>query len=721
MLSRSRIARILGLALALAAAPYAGPNGEALAQVPGRDAFAREPKTPLETWEIASYLIRIGQPDQAVPYIKKFLDANPDDETLLDVRDTYGVGSILSLSDHPETRPYAKVLADRLAEASIRNATDPARIERAIAGLSKSREEQSVAVARLREAGSYAIPPLIRALSVSGLDPSVRSPIAENLGRLDRNAVPALIASLDDTNAALVGDVARALGRIGDTRAIPALTYLAARTSAPTLAKGEVLQAIHDLTGRDLGSQPKTPVRVLSDEARKYHIHAYRFPGDPVVLWLWDDSAKVPAPVQASVRDAEGTLGLRAAKEALEIDPTDVEAKVNQLSLGLDRDPAAWRAAALEAGPAVLGKVLSRAMADKRTDLAATVAPILGLLANRNDLLIKDRPNALVDALSSGDRRTQFAAAEALVKLDPRHPFPGSSRLVPVLARFLSGQASPRALVIDGNAERASQTTGYLKGLGYDARTIATGAQGFTEAADSADIELIAVDPNFINDSWKLPDLLGNLKADSRTSGIPVFIVGPLDLQTRLAPKLESFPDAKFLVTPAETELLKGQLDRGLASLGVRPLSAAERSDFAKRAASLLAQIARSPGSPFEADLPLAEPMLSLALNGTTAPIEAAEALGDIPGTDAQRSLADVALDPSKPAPVRLATSRQLARNIRRFGPRLASEQERRLVEELGQEADPSLKDALAAVVGALKPVPDASASLSSTYRPSTP
>jgi len=104
-----------------------------------------------------------------------------------------------------------------------------------------------------------------------------------------------------------------------------------------------------------------------------------------------------------------------------------------------------------------------------------------------------------------------------------------------------------------------------------------------------------------------------------------------------------------------------------------------ERADYAKRASSLLAQIPSKPGVRSRPSLPVAEPALSLALNGTTAPIEAATALGDIPGTDAQRALADVAFDPSKPAPVRLATLRQLARNIRRFGPRLASSQERRL------------------------------------------
>jgi CheY-like chemotaxis protein len=721
MMSRSRSTRTLGLALFLAAAPlFNGPIGVALAQIPARDAFAREPKTPLEAWELASYLLKIGQPELAAPYVKKFLDANPDDATLLEVRDTYGAGSVLMLSDAPETRPYAKALAERLAQASTRNATDPARMDRFIAGLSKSREEQTYAVERLREAGSFAIPPIIRALSVTGLENSVRVPLADNMGRLDRKAVPALIASLDSTDDVLVGEVARALGKIGDPRAIPALTYVAARPKPETAAKAQVIQAIQALTGKQFSSQAKTPVRVLSDETRNYHAHVYKFPGDPIVLWLWDDSEKIPKPVSVPVKDAEAILGLRAAKEALEIDPTDVEAKVNQISLGLAHDPAAWKAPALESGPEVLGKVVRRAIADGRADLATTATSLLGQISKREDLKA-DSSSPLTEALFAPDRRVQFAAAEALVKLEPKARFLGSSRVVPVLARFVAAQTNPRALVIDGNAERASMVAGHLREAGYDSHVTATGAQGFTEAVLSADVELIAIDPNFINDHWKLSDLLGNLKADARTAGIPIVLVGPLSLEPQITRKLESFPKVRFLVTPSETTLLKIQLDRTFASLGVRPMSAAERADYAKQAASLLAQVARRPRSPFENDLLAAEPALALALNGPIAPVEAATALGDVPGADAQRSLADVALDPSKDEPVRLAVARELTRNIRRFGPKLDGSQERRLVEELAQEVDPKFREALAAIVGALKARPDASASKLSTYRPSFP
>ena len=109
----------------------------ARARPPAPEIFAPDPKTPLEFWDAADYLVRTGQAAQAVPYLNAFLKANPDDATLLEIRDRYGVGSILRLEDDPATRPFARPIADRLAQATRRNATRPERIERFIAALTK--------------------------------------------------------------------------------------------------------------------------------------------------------------------------------------------------------------------------------------------------------------------------------------------------------------------------------------------------------------------------------------------------------------------------------------------------------------------------------------------------------------------------------------------------------------------------------------------------------
>ena len=733
MSSRSRSRRNRGLMAAAAslaaAAPFVVSGGigfvgwgmvQAQQQAPvPPPSFGREPVTPLETWEVVDYLVRIGQPDQAGPYLKRFLDGTPDDATLLQIRDTYGPGTILRLADYPSTAPYSAPLADRLNRATVRAATDPARLDRFIAALTKSREEQAYAVDRLKEAGPYAVGPILRELNRPGLSNEGRTPYAENLGRLDRTAVPPLIAALDSTDARLVSDAAHALGQIGDPRAVPALSYLAARRKPESAARPVAEAAIAAITGVPFSSQQNTPEHILADEARRYLLHQVRFPSGQVLVWVWDDAGKTPVAQAVSGFDAEGYLGIRAARQSLVLDPGDLTAQANLISLTLEHDPVGSTADALASGPAVLAQVLRTAIADGHSSLAVLAATLLGQVVDRDDLATGGRPDPLVEALSAPDRRVQFAAAEALVRLDPRRAFPGSSRVVPVLRRFLGTQGVPRALVVDGNPLRAGQAAGFLRTLGFDSQVAATGAEGFTVASNSADIELILTEPNFVNDPWTMTDLLGNLKADGRTAGIPVVIVGPLASRDQIAASLESFPGARFAVTPTETNLFGAQINRILRSLGVQPLSAAERTDYAKRASTLLATIARRPGSPFEPDLAGATPGLGVEINSAVAPDEAAAVLGDIPGQTAQHLLADSLLDSSRPAASRLAAATNLARSLRRFGRGVAPEQEVRLVTELQTETDLNLRNALAAVIGALRPTPDASGSRLQSYRSS--
>jgi CheY-like chemotaxis protein len=693
-------------------APAPNPYG-----VPGPEVFVKAPETPLELWDAVDYLVRTGQVKQAVPYLDAFLKQNPDDATLLQVRDRYGPGSILRLQDYPETRARARTLVDMLAAASRRSATQPERLSRYIDALTKSPEEQQYGVERLREAGPYAVPALVEAMQRDGLDPEARLLIARNMGRLDRAAVPPLIATLDSPDPHLAADAARALGSIGDPRAVPHLSYLAAQNGANTTIGGAARRAIAAITGKTFESQPRSPVRLLVDEARGYHTHAVRFPGDEVVVWSWDDARKVPAPRQVSRGEAEGIFGLRLASEALRIDPADVPAQVVLVSLALEKaidraggvagftttggDAAETFAAAVSAGPAVLSRVLRSAIDDRKWDLAAVAATALGLVTDRDALATDRRPNPLVEALWAPGRRTQFAAARALVELDPRRPFAGSSRVVPVLARFVANQQAPRAVVIDGNVARGNRLVGFLREMGYDPTLAATGDEGFRAASETADVELIVVDPHMVQGAWRLLDALANLRADARTSAIPTYVVGPLGFAPQLDSTLANFPGVKLLVTPPDAANLERQL-------GGKPseLSDAERAGYARDAAALLARLALRPGSPFEADLDRVEPSLAIALNTPATSLAASAAMGDVPDAAAQRGLAAVVLDTSRPTPLRLGAAVQLSRSIQRFGPLVEAGQETQLLEALDAETDPTLRTALAAIVGAMRPKP---------------
>jgi hypothetical protein len=701
----------LALGLVLGAAWV---TNEARAQVPGPEIFGKPPTTPMELWDAVDYLVRTGQAKQAVPYIEKFLDSRPEDEALLQVRDRFGAGSFLRLQDHAPTRKFAEPLVQKIGEASRRQATKPERIAGAIAALTKSREEQDYGVSRLRDAGPFGVPPLLQEIDRASDNPESRALLVRNMGRLDISAVPPLLAALRASKPALVIDAAEALGRIRDHRAIPALTALAASGERSLPERDAARRAIERLTGRPFGAQAKTPLRLLTDEARRYHTHAIRFPGDPVLIWVWDEASQAPVPRTVSKSEAEGYFGLSLARAALAIDPTDRAAQVVLVSLALEKavertgfdkfpegDASNTLATAVSAGSAVLSDVLRTAIVDRKDDLAAVAAGALGKVTDTNALAVNGQANPLVEALSAPGRRARFAAARALVALDPRKPFAGSSRVVPTLAQYVTTQGEPRAVVIDGNVANGSKLAGYLKALGYEPDLAMTGADGFRAASESADVEVVFVEHALVQGDWKLHDTLANLRADARTAGLPIYIVGPLASQVDLGSLLDRFPGVKFVVTPTDAKTLDRQL-----AFGGRPrlISDEERSSYAKEAAVLLAQIAARPGSPFASDLNRIEPELTTALNLPETSLAASAVLGDVADPNAQRGLADVLIDPSKPWPLRVSAAAHLARSVQRFGPLVAADQEAKLLSAFDREVDPALRTALGTVIGALRP-----------------
>lgn len=727
-IGRARLAT--GLVAGLLCFAALGGQGTALAQVPGPESFAKAPTTPLEYWDAADYLVRTGQARLAVPYLNAFLKANPSDADLLRIRERYGVGSVLRLDEHPETRAIARPVLDLINAAVKRNATDPARIERFIDLLTKSREEQHYGVDRLRESGPYAVPALIRRISDPALGREDRALIVGNMGRLDTAAVPALIAALGAPDRTVGADAANALGRIGDPRAIPFLTYPAASREATPL-RDSAQFAIQALTGRPFAAQPRTPVRVLTDEAWRYHRHQVRFGSDPTELWVWEGDA--PAPRSFPVTAAESVLGGRLAREALMLDPADRSAQVVLTSLALEkaaqregigpvsgRDPTGAFAAAMASGPDVLTDVLKTAIADGHGELAAVAALALGRVAGRDAAGAPDRIGPLVGALSAPDRRVQYAAASALVDMNPSRPFVGSSRVVPILARFVANSAA-RALVIDGNLSRGNSVAASLKGIGYDTSVATSGPEGFREAAESADVEVILINPEILQGPWTTNDTLTNLRADSRTAGIPVFLYGPLSLRDRLNHLLTSFPRVGFVVTPTAPNVARDSMGRQLNAMGTHALSDQDRAAFAQGAAGLLATVASRPNSPFAANLSAAEPALARALDVPASALNAAVVLANVPGADAQRNLARVAMDGGRPAPLRFEAARALARSIQRFGPLLTPEQEKGIVDLLASEPDAAIRGALASVHGALRPAPAAVGSRLQAFQPAPP
>jgi hypothetical protein len=684
-----------------------------LAQAPGPELFAKEPRTPLELWDAVDYLLRTNQGKKAVPYIDRFIKSKPDDATLIAIRNRYGPGSILRLSDDAATRPFAQSMVEAMVSAARKYATQPERVRQFISDLTKTPDEQDYAVRHLREAGPDAIPFLIEALARPELSAGDRRLIVRNMGRLDRSVIPPLAAVLDSSDPILAADAATALGMIGDKEAIPFLTFPAAFPEAPPPVSTAAKASIASVTGQAFLAQPRTPVQVLTDAAWRYHHHQFEFPENPVNIWVWDNERRVSASRQVSRTEAEGILGLRLVQQALRLDPGNHEAQVAQISLTLEKaieriglgsfptKDAATFNAAKASGSLILSDVLKTAIVDGKAELGAITATALGQIIDRAALTATGRPHPLVDALYAPERDVQFAAAKALVSLAPISPFPGSSRVVPTLARFVMNQALPRAVVIDGNPNRGSQLAGLLITLGYDSELEVSGAKGFRAATESADVELILISYDLFRSGWGLNDTLANLGADSRTAAIPVFIYGPLDIQYK-RPNLEhDYPGIKFLVQPVSPDLLLQQLK----ALPTVP-SETVRVSYAREAATLLARIATENKGPLVTDLTAVEPTLALALSEAQTAPAAATTLREVPDPDAQRSLADVVLDPSRVPSIRKQSASELVHSIQRFGRLITASQEARLNTVIREESDPEVRASLLSILRALIATP---------------
>ncbi len=276
--------------------------------------------------------------------------------------------------------------------------------------------------------------------------------------------------------------------------------------------------------------------------------------------------------------------------------------------------------------------------------------------------------------MTTPGRRVQFAAARSLVELAPDRPFPGSSLVAPVLARFIMNQPQPRAVVIDGNANRGGVIAGLLMNLGYHHVQEQTGREGFLAAAEAADVELVLVSYDLFYGDWKLTDTLANLQADAPHRRDPGVRLWALDLRIK-RPNLErDFPGIRWMVPPPDAATLEKQL-KGRPSV----LDRGRAHRLRPRGGRAAGEDCRGSQEPLGTDLGSVEPALSLALNAPETARSAAAALSELPDPDAQRSLVDLVLDPSRPSDLRSEAAALLVRSIQRFKPLLTARQEGRL------------------------------------------
>ena len=90
--------------------------------------------------------------------------------------------------------------------------------------------------------------------------------------------------------------------------------------------------------------------------------------------------------------------------------------------------------------------------------------------------------------------RVKFAAARAVMNIDPTHPYPGSSYLRDVLGYLSASGGERRVLIGHPRVDEAQQLAGFFNVLGFAVDSQQTGRQLALQAFTSPDYSLV-LDP----------------------------------------------------------------------------------------------------------------------------------------------------------------------------------------------------------------------------------
>jgi HEAT repeat protein len=684
-----------------------------------------EPKSPDELFEATGLMVDIARVDLAKLYLDKLLEEQLDDDLLLALRDKYGPGAFLKLTQIPQLKTSASRLLDLSNAAAIKRAGDRDRIARLIRDLEGDPEQEAAAQSEIESLGAAVVPGMLTVLNNPDLADR-HEPATLAILRVGEPGVPLLIGALNSPNQALRATVATILGHLRSATAVPYLWYPAlARDGSPEVrdAAREALQKILKLNapGLDRLATDRTIPRML-ETVREHFRNAYPWIVDDtglVTLWSWDTAQGTVVPRQVTPEEASESTGLRFAREALAIEPNLRSAQLLYLCLALAADirrtgfdkplpqgPGTAHDLALAVGADLATDVISEAINAARPSVAVAALKVFSQTGTLGQLKLSGSlRSVVVTALDYPDERVQFAAANAILQIDPPASFRGAVRVVDILKRSLVTDGKAHAVVGEVSADRGARLGGMLRELCYDPLVFTSGREAFTAAAERTDVELIILHPNLIR--WSLSETLANLRADARTASIPIVIHGPSRLTGKMEHQTRSFRLVSFAASSETTEGFDFQLRpflRQIKTTAATPLTPQERIDQRATAVAWLAHIAQGRRTKVF-DINLAEPELLGALKDEKLAPLALEALGEIASRASQQGIVDLLLDGQSEADLRRAAAFKLAWHIQRFGLLLSKPALEGLHRVWGNPRESAeLRTAVGGVIGSLKP-----------------
>jgi HEAT repeat protein len=449
---------------------------------PKRSPLAFEPKSPDELFDATVMMVDVARFDLAKLYLGRLMEETLDDDTLMALRDKYGAAAFVKLTNIPELSAPAIKLLDLSNAAAIKQANDPVRIARLIDQLEGDPEPRAEAEAELESLGTAVVPGLLAVLHNAEQLPRHESAMQAIL-RIGAPVVPQLVGALNAPGDMFRADVLSMLGTLNATAAVPYLWYPSLSQDESAAIRTAAAQALRQIlgvpgpTGAGRVVIEGTVERMLKS-VREHFRNQYAWKTDDagkVTLWSWSEKAgtivaRIVPPDQAS-----DLIGLRFAREALALAPDLRATQVWYLCLALAGDirrsgfdnplptgPGTAHDLALSVGADVALDVLTEAFHSTRPAVAVAALRVFSQIGTLDQMNLGGGQRSVITAaLDYPDQRVQFAAATAILQIDPKTPFRGAPRVVEILKRSLASEGRPHAVVGEISAQRGAMIGGF--------------------------------------------------------------------------------------------------------------------------------------------------------------------------------------------------------------------------------------------------------------------
>ncbi len=662
-----------------------------LAVQPVRADAPQVDREALKAWNGLNHWVRMARPERAADFWTRLKEMGVTDAQLLDIHeashyhDSFETHTLKLLKGNPTLKPIGDEIEKRLIQAVVQRSRDEQRIAGAIAKLSGTRRENYNARRLLRAAGQFAVPQMLETMLDHNQE-KLRGPIVDAFVDIDEEAVYPLSVALPHLDAVPQSLILRVLADLGYPSSLPYIKLVIESPDVDENRRQLAINAFETIAKPTAVSVKDRAADLFVAQARYMYnrgtlgksVEGYDAKQDRGIIWAYNrDAGLLPTPVPSEIHPDVRTM--RAARMASKLDRTlDVAAALHLMANSRrqirlpqgERDPSYQLPNGPDfylrlAGPLRQHDVLQQALVDHDTELARAAIAGLGDIGNIKALINADgKIQPLLVAMSHPNRKVRIEAIHAVALARPLEPFPGSSRVVPVLAEAIRQDGAKYALVVADTLERQKELQGLVEAKGFNVYFNTSLDAMQDQIAHLPGVDLVVVD----GDVGTIDALFSDTIQDYRLAAVPVVaVVGTdADVLFRRYAHTQRLFRALRREGPGAVNLA---VDKAVRFISDETISDQLAQAYAVRSLERLADIAKGnrrvikQGGKPVFDVRIAQPALVAALQDSRAPVVkgAGNVLSFINRDDAQRAIADAATADRVPDDVRESLLNSLA------------------------------------------------------------